>query len=126
MLTAQYSGKEIDGLEGLINKHVLALINLIRKKYITTGSDLKPFDFALRASFFTMDVITDISFSQTWGCLESDSDVADWFKTQEIVMPAAIQISTIPSLANLLRIPFVGKMVMPSDKDEKGAGKLLG
>ncbi|KAH8654015.1 pisatin demethylase [Tricladium varicosporioides] len=121
-----YSGKEIDGLEGLINNHVLALVNLIRRKYITTGSDLRPFDLALRASFFTMDVITDISFGQTWGCLDTDSDVADWFKTQETVMPAAIQISTIPWLAKLLRIPFVGKMVMPSDKDEKGAGKLLG
>ncbi|KAF4637192.1 hypothetical protein G7Y89_g902 [Cudoniella acicularis] len=120
-----YSGKEIDGLEAMVDKHILSFVDLIRKKYITVDSDLKPLDIAIRAGFFTMDVITDIAFGQTWGCLSKDEDVGEWFATQELVMPITIQVSTLPWLASLLRIPFIAQFIMPSEKDKTGAGRLL-
>jgi hypothetical protein len=36
--------------------------------------ETKPLDMEQIASFFTMDVITDVAFGQTWGCLEKDEN----------------------------------------------------
>lgn len=73
-----------------------------------------------------MDIITEIAFDRTWGCLAADDDVDKWFESMELVMPSSIRASTIPWLASLFSIPLLGKMVMPSDKDPTGAGKILG
>jgi hypothetical protein len=122
----QFTGREIDRLETVVDKHVLELTGLIKRKYISTSFDLRPLDVARKASFFTMDVITDIAFGQTWGCLSKDEDVGKWFQSFELIMPNAIRASTIPWVASLFNLPIIGKLVMPSDKDAIGAGRLLG
>lgn len=122
----QYSGKEIDGLEALVDKHVQALVDLIQRKYISSGSDLRPLDLARKASFFTMDVITDIAFGAAWGCLSSDEDVGGWFEGTEQVMTAALWVSSFPILNRLLCMPFIARIIMPSDKDATGSGRLMG
>jgi len=111
-----------------MDSHILDFVKLIRRKYVTVGSKLKPLDMAQIASFLTMDVITDVAFGQTWGCLEKDEDVFNWFESMEQFLPIAIRTATIPWIANLFlfSIPFVGKMIMPSDKDEIGPEKLVG
>ena len=81
------------------------------------------------ASFLTMDVITDVAFGQTWGCLEKDEDVFNWFESMhqmEQFLPITIRTATIPWIANLFSIPLVGKMIMLSNKDGIGPGKLVG
>jgi hypothetical protein len=105
---------------------VRALVDLLQKKYISSGSDLRPLDLARKASFFTMDVITDIAFGSTWGCLKSDEDIGGWFEGTEQVMAAALWVSSFPLLNRLLNVPFIAKMVMPSDKDATGSGRLMG
>jgi len=120
-----YGGKEVPNLEAKIDSHVLDFINLIRRKYLTVGSKITPIDLAEKASYFTMDVITDLAFSQTWGCLEQDRDVDDWFRSMELFLPLAARASAIPFLASLFGIPFISRLIMPSDKDEAGPGRLL-
>jgi len=105
---------------------VLELVNLIKQKYITVESQLKPMDMARKASFFTMDVISDIAFSRSWGGLEKDEDVNKWFEAMEGATPTAITISTLPWLASFFSIPFIGKLIKPSAKDKTGMGRLLG
>ena len=83
-------------------------------------------DFARKAAYFTMDVTTEISFGEPWGCLAKDEDVDKWFESNEEILPNGIMFSTIPWMASLFSIPVVGRLVMPSDKDPTGAGKLLG
>jgi hypothetical protein len=83
-------------------------------------------DLARKASFFTMDVITDIAFGSTWGCLTGDEDVGGWFEGTEQVMTAALWVSSFPILNKLLNIPFIARMIMPSDKDATGSGRLMG
>lgn len=100
-------------------------IDLIRSKYISPHSELKPMDLARKSSFFTMDVMTEISFGQCWGCLTRDEDVDKWFEYNEKMLPAAIMFSTLPWLAYTFSIPIIGRMVMPSPNDPTGTGKLL-
>jgi hypothetical protein len=105
---------------------VLEFLDLIRRKYLSTTSELRPLDLARRVSFFAMDVITDIAFGSPWGCLPKDEDVDKWFETAELLLPNAIMVSTIPWLARLISIPVIGRLVLPSDKDKTGAGRLIG
>ena len=105
---------------------MLEFLDLIRSKYISTSSELRPLDLARRVSFFAMDVITDISYGHPWGCLAKDEDVDKWFETADLLLPNVIMVSTIPWLARLIAIPVIGRLVMPSDKDKTGAGRLVG
>lgn len=118
-----FSGREIPELEATVDKHILELIRLIKTSYVS--SKYRPMDLARKLSFFGMDVTCDIAFGQPWGCLSKDEDVDKWFETNEIVLPNAIMFSTIPWMAKLFSIPLVGRMVMPSEKDPTGAGRLL-
>ncbi|TVY81737.1 Cytochrome P450 monooxygenase tropD [Lachnellula suecica] len=121
-----YSGKEIDGLEELVDKHVQKLIELITKRYISSESYLCPMDLARKASFFTLDVITDIAFGSTWGCISQDADVDGWFEATDQYMEVAFWVGSFPVVNRLLRIPFIAKAMLPSDKDRTGAGRLIG
>jgi hypothetical protein len=108
----------------MIDEHVKAFIALIRQKNITSA-ETKPLDFAQAVTFFTMDAITDIAFGEPWGFVAADEDIGEWCKSIEGVIPVANMVSTLPWLSHLLNIPFIMRMIMPSDKDEKGPGKLL-
>ncbi|KAG0649274.1 hypothetical protein D0Z07_4307 [Hyphodiscus hymeniophilus] len=90
-----FTGREIDGLEEAVDKHMIEYIDLVRRKYISQGSELRPMDLARKMAFFTMDVMTDISFGPCWGCLIKDEDVDKWFESNEMLLPTAIMASTI-------------------------------
>lgn len=121
----QYSGKDIDGLETMIDNHLHDLISLIRTKYLTIGSNYRAMDLARKASFFTMDVITDIAFGRSWGCLVADDDIGKWFAAMENVIPKRVKASKIQWLSSLLRVPIVRQFITSSDKDSTGPGKLV-
>jgi hypothetical protein len=110
----------------MVDKHLLEFIGLIRRKYITTRSDLKPMDFARKAGFFTMDIVTDISFGHTWGCLKADNDVEGWFESFELNLLFAFRASAIPWIQSFFNIPFIAKLIFPSETDEFGPGRMLG
>jgi cytochrome P450 len=86
----------------------------------------KPVDFARIAQYFALDVISDIAFGQPFGFLESDSDVYDYIKTQEALLPIFEWFSTLPSLERLTRVGWVSKLIMPKPTDKKGLGRLMG
>lgn len=109
----------------MIDRHLYQFLTLIRQKYITVGSNLKPMDLARKSGYWTMDVITDIAFGNPWGCLVHDEDIDRWFESMELQLPAVVRASTIPWLVKLFSIPILGRLVMPSESDPIGAGKLL-
>lgn len=76
----QYSGKENPNLEDDIDRVLWQLFALIKKKYISSGSDLKPLDFANTMQFFTLDVITSLSLSQPFGWVSEDKDMYEYVK----------------------------------------------
>ena len=123
--TQQYSGKENDDLEGTIDRNIQALINLIREKYLSTDSQNKPMDFGRKAQYFTLDVISDVSYRQPFGYLIADSDMYDYISIVEKVFVAAILVTIFPWLNKILGLRIF-KSALPSDQDPMGLGKLLG
>jgi cytochrome P450 len=93
---------------------------------IQTSYAYKPVDFARIAQYFALDVISDIAFGQPFGFLDTDSDVHDYIKTQEALLPIFEWFSTLPSLERLTRIGWISRLVMPKPTDKKGLGKLMG
>ena len=111
-------------MEQKIDENVANLVTLI-EKYLTTGSDFKPFDFGRKAQFFTLDVITHLAYGKAFGFLKTDSDVYEYIKTVEETLPAAMLVTVLPWMNWLLQTKLV-KRILPSEKDPIGFGKLLG
>ncbi|TGO84587.1 hypothetical protein BPOR_0488g00060 [Botrytis porri] len=86
---AGYSGKGFENLEQLINRQLDAFIDLIEQKYLSTPTDFRPFDFAKKSQYFTLDAITDVAFGKLFGCIAQDDDMYDYIKTVDQLLPAA-------------------------------------
>lgn len=126
MLTrTQYSGKENENLELSIDKNIANLIQLLETKYLSTETDFKPVDFARKAQFFTLDVISDIAFGKEFGYLANDKDMFGYIKTTEDTIPVMILVGALPWLAQVLHSRLF-KSLLPSDKDVYGLGKVMG
>jgi hypothetical protein len=83
-------------------------------------------DLAEKAQFFTLDTIMDIATGVPVGDLEHDKDVYNYLKTTADALPPLIMIGSVPSVANLLQIPFIAKKLYPTAEDEIGFGRLIG
>jgi len=107
-----------------IDQVVWSLIHLIRKKYLTLGSALKPMDFAQIAQFLTLDIITYLSLGHPFGWITEDKDMYEYVKTMEDNYPVMNVFAVVPLLSAILRIPAVQKAAIPGIKDRVGMGKV--
>lgn len=126
LFPSQYSGKENPSLEASVDEQLIHFINLIQEKYLSSASLSRLVDFARIAQYFALDVITDVASGKPYGFIETDSDVHDYLKIQSILFPIFECFSTLPSLERLIRFPPISKAVMPTAKDSKGLGHLMG
>jgi cytochrome P450 len=124
-LAAGYSGREIDGLEEKIDRHVMALVELLRTSYVAKN---KPFDFGRKCQYLTLDILSDIAYSDSFGFLESDSDKFDYIKTVEDNFPTIIVVTVLPWIITMMRFPLFKMLpgLLPSEKDRLGLGKVMG
>jgi hypothetical protein len=82
-------------------------------------------DFAPKAQYFTLDVISEIAFGEAFGNLEADDDLASYIKAAEETIPIIIFLTVSPWLVQIFfSWPFT--YLLPSDKDTVGLGKLMG
>lgn len=120
-----YAGKTNPTLEPTISMHVQNFVDLLRRNYISSEKEFKPIDMGRKASFLTMDVITDVAFGQPFGNLVDDRDMFDYIENTEAMIPAMMVLCSIPAMRSVFLSKF-GKLFFPSDKSEKGVGKLMG
>lgn len=121
----QYNGKDVEGLEGQIDKVVESFIDLIERKYLSTRTEYRPVDLARITQYFTLDVIMSVAFGRNFGHLESDSDVYRYLHMTESFMPMVAIILVYPWLCNVLESRFL-RMIAPKDTDKVGMGKVMG
>jgi hypothetical protein len=96
---------------------------LIETKYLSTGSDFRPFDFARKSNFFTLDAISDLAFRESFGDLAADDDVHGYIKNMEEFLPTMMIFSVIPWVSKILQSRLL-EPFLPSDKDAIGFGKV--
>ena len=111
-------------MEKRVDAVLHSFIDLVERKYISTPGNLRPMEFGERAMMFTLDVATSVTFGETWGCLQKDSDVNKYIESSESVLDMFGVISSIPWLVYVAHAwPF--NLMMPGEGDGVGYGRLM-
>lgn len=82
-------------------------------------------DLAKKMQYFTLDVISSVGLGKAFGMLEADTDVNDFAKSADEGMEAYSLFLAL-GLSGLAQTRFIGKYLLPSPKDERGMGKMVG
>ncbi|KAK3312235.1 cytochrome P450 [Apodospora peruviana] len=120
-----YAGQENGGFERSLDKIIHALIDLIERKYISTDTEYRPIEFSDRASYFTLDVISEIAYGEPFGFLKNDQDMFGYLEQSHKALPFMIVLGTLPGLSNWKDM-WPLSLLMPSEKDKFGMGYMLG
>ncbi|KAF2640930.1 benzoate 4-monooxygenase cytochrome-like protein P450 [Massarina eburnea CBS 473.64] len=126
-MASGFSGKENLSLEPSIDSRVHELIHLIRSKYISSTDPTtpsKPMDLAMKAQFFTLDVISHIGFGRAFGDLAADADVDGYIAASEEGMKAMTFICAT-GLTPIFQSPLIARLFGPSETDKSGHGKMM-
>ncbi|KAH7303915.1 cytochrome P450 [Stachybotrys elegans] len=122
---AGYSGREATNMEEIISSQVDSYVRLIREKYVSKGSMVRPLDFALTTSFFTLDVISAVAFGKPFGFLETNEDLYDLIATIRDRWRIAALASDIPWIGSIVYTPVFLKLFAPQYGDKAGVGRML-
>ena len=110
-------------MEESVDRQIASLIKLLDDNYAGTSN---PVDFARKAQYFTLDVISAIAFGKPFGFLAENRDMFDYIKTTEETLPFIIVVGVLPSLNKILQIKLLNQFFIPSVKDKLGLGKIMG
>ncbi|KAF3480559.1 cytochrome P450 [Arthroderma uncinatum] len=111
-------------IETIINEHLQELLDLIRSKYISHGTEIKPVDLARKIQYFLLDSISAISLGKAFGNLKSDTDIDGCIKAIEEAL-ALWATSLALGIGWLPQVPLIGWLFLPSLKDKEGFGKFM-
>lgn len=125
-LSFGYGGRENPSLEASIDTQLASLIGLIRRKYISTDTELNPLDLATTAQYFTLDALTKVAYGYPFGFLETDSDMYDYVKLSKEKVPAMAMAGEVPWIGKILTSKTILKFFGPKPWDKTGFGKMLG
>ncbi|EFX04330.1 benzoate 4-monooxygenase cytochrome p450 [Grosmannia clavigera kw1407] len=123
-MAAGYAGKENESLESSIDREILAFVDLLERKYISTKTDFRPVDLAHKAQYLTLDVITALAFGKRLGFSEQDRDLYSYIKMTEENMPVMMLMTIFPQLAHLMQSRLF-RWMMPSERDRVGFGAFI-
>ena len=112
-------------MEGTVDKQVVNFVDLIDAKYVSTSQNFRFMDFSEKASFFTLDVISELAFGKAFGYLETDQDVYDYLSMSKAAIPALMALSDVPVLAEILQSRLL-RGLLPSEADKAGFGAFIG
>ena len=125
-----YAGKEIEGAEEAVDQRITEFVERIEQRWLSNTDGTTVFDIARRIQFLAVDVITHLCFGKPLGFIESDSDVFNFLATIEEQLPIVQHFSVILEFNNLLlrmvNIPFLKRLIVPSPRDRKGIGMIMG
>lgn len=100
-------------------------MSLIETQYVSEPGSLRPMDLAAKIQFFTLDVISDVSFGAPFGFLTEDKDLFQYNEINASAVPVMNMLQAMPWLSNVVyRWPL--RLALPSDGDSVGFGRLMG
>ncbi|KAM0257753.1 hypothetical protein ACHAQJ_004204 [Trichoderma viride] len=119
-MAAGYAGRDVDSLESKIDDSVREFLRLLGRY----ADNKEPLDLGRKVQYFTLDVISNISYGGPFGFVETDSDVYEYIKTTEKNLPMVMLVTVFPWLLTLLNSPIL-KGLLPSTKDRLGFGRIM-
>ncbi|KAH8754363.1 putative P450 monooxygenase [Diaporthe sp. PMI_573] len=117
LLAPGFSFKENPFLEDHVDEMILALLNLISRKFTTSpiGGSVKKADIATISQFLTLDVVSRVTFSREFGFLKDGEDVLGYRDTMITLMRYLMFLSVFPEVCRfikaVIRVPFIKRHV---------------
>ncbi len=108
-----------------VDRQLAKLVSLIDEKYVSGPGEHKALELSTRAMFFTLDVISDVSFGSPFGFLAEDRDLYQFIEIHDAAVPVMNVLQALPGLTNVVyRWPM--RLALPSTGDKVGLGRLMG
>ncbi|KAK3360741.1 cytochrome P450 [Lasiosphaeria hispida] len=123
-LLPAWAGQGLAAMESRIDSQVQSFLELTEKKYVSSAGVLRPMEFGHRAQFYTLDVVTSVTFGRPFGFLKKDGDVEKYLETTEAMTPMFGVLGTLPWLVYVMHAWPLNKM-MPGEGDKVGFGRLM-
>ncbi|KAK0702761.1 cytochrome P450 [Lasiosphaeris hirsuta] len=120
----QWAGQGLAVMESRVDSQVQSFLELTEKKYVSSAGILRPMEFGHRAQFYTLDVVTSVTFGRPFGFLHKDGDVEKYLETTEAMTPMFGVLGTLPWLVYVIHAWPLNKM-MPGEGDKVGFGRLM-
>ncbi|KAL8991443.1 MAG: hypothetical protein Q9177_000155 [Variospora cf. flavescens] len=118
---------ENNRVEASIDGQITVLLDLIRSKYISTPDHgTQPMDWGYLASYFGIDSICDIAFSEPLGDLQVDQDKYNFLHNMEAQLPTMSVFSCYNWMLKLLQSPIVARYCAPHPDDLSPFGHVMG
>jgi hypothetical protein len=120
--------KENERCESAINQQLGVMLNLIESKYISEPSSgtIRPLDWGYLASYFSIDSITDISFSEPLGDLKEDKDKWNFLHNTEDNLKPMSLFTIYPEILNMIPTTIMVKFMAPHPDDNSPFGMVMG
>ncbi|KAK3312839.1 cytochrome P450 [Apodospora peruviana] len=125
MIAPGYSGRDNENIESPIDARISEFISLVRQKYLSTDSLIKPMDLAKKMQYLTLDIISTVGLGKGFGMLQRDADVHSFIKSAEEGLWIAKAFLAL-GLSGLAQTPYIGRYLGPQPTDAKGFGKMIG
>ncbi|KAK3938622.1 cytochrome P450 [Diplogelasinospora grovesii] len=128
-----YNGRDMD-VNGAVDSIVTLFIDTIRSRYLThtqkegdsvERGGLVKVDFAALARYFTLDVITRVSYGQEFGFIAAGRDLYSYTRSMEQFIVVLTIATDVPLIRRIVFSPLMAGL-MPKHTDESGLGKVLG
>jgi hypothetical protein len=124
-LTSGYSGRDGVNFEAGVNAQIESLVAVIKARYLSSGAENRPVDFAMLGRNFALDVITSLVYGKEFGFLTSEEDLYGYSKSTDNFIQISSVFIELPVLRWLIyRLAATGLLVRPTDKS--GLGKVIG
>ncbi|KAI1336112.1 BcABA1, cytochrome P450 monooxygenase [Xylariaceae sp. FL0016] len=126
-LARAYSGRETESLEPGVDSQIVAMIALLRRKYLngTTSQQGRFVDMAQLSNFFTLDVITRAAYGEAIGFLTRDADMYEFCAEVRKSWVTMTLMMSVPFLRRIVFSSPVLKLLGPKHTDSKGVGRMM-
>ncbi|MCJ1438592.1 hypothetical protein MMC27_007982 [Xylographa pallens] len=119
-MIAGYGKKENPSFESSIDEQVINLTRLIEGKYLSAESETRRMDLGQIITYFTLDVITNLTFGDAFGFLIKDGDVYEYLASFKSTNLFTTLLSLSPSLRQLSSKQWIAFLCSPTKDASKG------
>lgn len=124
-LAGPYGGRETSAMEPIVDNMIRALNQHIRDEVKLGPGRESVVNFGTIVTYFTMDVITRVSFGREFGFLRTNSDVFGIIAASRAAFRTYTIPMSIPWLRNITTSSYFLKAFGPKMTDKSGPGVIM-
>ncbi|KAG8157564.1 hypothetical protein KVR01_012606 [Diaporthe batatas] len=125
-MSAAYGGRDNMDMERRVEAKIMHMKDVIRQRYVCEGDQAKSVDLARLSYYFTLDIITDLAYGESFGFLDAEGDLYNYTKSLDQLLNVTGVVSELPTMRKIVNFPAVNYFLRPNFSDKSGLGRLMG